>query len=293
MATPFRVPSLQGISSFSFPEAPVQLRKRPSGRVALMVFGALLLGLQLHSQGFAPDFPKPVLSGQLGVKNPGALAEAGSNIGAAGGANWNDLEATGTIVFGSDQNDSHAATLTVDGERYTRLDVTFDSGVRSLRLRSIAGRSITENGDRIDIPPATACAGLFAFPRLWRRAVNSQRVSLFDRGAFNLSGTTLHRVTMEYAPESEDFKYGPATVATDLYFDPQTHLLLYSVDSLAYINTHGQQLMRVTQYSNYQTLSGMTFPTTVSQYLERQLQWTLQLSSIQANQSPSLNMFLF
>ncbi|MFP5236005.1 MAG: hypothetical protein ACLGSD_08880 [Acidobacteriota bacterium] len=270
-----------------------KLSKSLSARLSVGILGSLLAMSPLYGQATGPDFPVPSRSSQLGVKDAGALAEVVSHIRAAGGANWNDLEASGTIVFGSSPNDSHTATLTLVGAKYSRLDVTFDAGVRSLRLRPVAGRSITETGDRIDLPPATACAGLVAFPRLWRRAVTSQRVSLFDRGMFNASGSMLHRVTMEYAPENEDFKYGPKTVATDLYFDPQSHNLLYSVDFLAYINTHGQRLLRITQYSNYRSTDGVNLPTTISESLGKQLQWTLQLTSIQLNQSPALSLFLF
>lgn len=258
----------------------------PVCRLLLLV---LLLPLPMQGQGL--QFPRPVTTGALNHRDAAAFAEITAHLNAVGATNWQDLEAAGTISFPA--GDSHNATLYLLGSEGTRLDITFDSSVRSLRDRGFVGEAHGESGDTVALPPTAALAGVLAFPRLWSEASSAATVSLYDHGNLAVGGTSLHRITMEYAPSAGFLPYGGTTVATDLYFEPHSHLLVYSVDSIPFSTTHGQPLLRITSYTAYQRFGAVLFPTSFQQILNGQLQWTLELSQFKLNQNLPLSTFSF
>jgi hypothetical protein len=117
---------------------------------------------------------------------------------------------------------------------------------------------------------------------------------LYDQSIYAGTGQSLHRITIEHPVESATGNgLKNRTAATDLYFAPNTHLLMYSVDSVTYNGTSGQTFSQVTSYEDYRQFNGIKVPTTVKQYLGGQLQWTLQLSQITINAAPPVNTFSF
>jgi hypothetical protein len=140
--------------------------------------------------------------------------------------------------------------------------------------------------------PETFSAGILAFPRLWGEALGSPQISLRDDGLFEGTAQTLHRITIEY-PYAYSSNGPIPTVATDLYFDPSSNLLLLSVDNLRVKENPNKLFQRVTSYGNYQLLSGVLFPTTIQQTVDGQPQWTLQISQVTTNTNPSDSTFEF
>jgi len=220
------------------------------------------------------------------------LAEINAHLQAVGAGGWQSLEATGTLTF--PDGTSHAASLFLTGSTFQRLDIEMESGSRSLRLGGVAGRFQDERGSMGSLPPATARAGIVAFPRIWADAASSSNVSLYDQHLYTGTGSNLHRITLEYALEgSSQSHFGNRTAATDLYFNPGTHLLAYSVDTVTFIGFVRQSFSRVTSYEEYQQFNGVKVPTTIKQYLNGQLQWTLLLSQVTENATHSADTFLF
>jgi hypothetical protein len=238
------------------------------------------------------SFPLPSITGTLGNKDPGALAEIKAYLLAVSATGWQSLEGTGTLTF--QDGNVHSALLYLKGAKYSRLDITMDSGIRSLRVSGFAGRSQDEKGNTGVLAPTTSSAGIVAFPRIWTDATTSAKVSLFDQKMYVGAGQSLHRVTIEY-PLDDAEGSGPLrrrTAATDLYFDPNNHLLLFSVDSFS-VSTMRQRLARVTSYADYQPFDGVSVPTTIKQILNGQEQWMLQLSHVTINTSSPTSTFLF
>jgi hypothetical protein len=244
---------------------------------------------------FAPcqeaTFPLPSVTGKLGHKDAGAVAEVAAHLRAVAASGWHDLEGTGTLTY--DDGDAHSASLYLMGSAYTRLDVVMDSETRSVRLQSSFGSFMGDSGEQSSLLPKTSRTGIVAFSRLWTDALGSALPSLFDQGLYTGSGTSLHRITIEYPLNPGGYSSGDPTVATDLYFDPSTHLLLFSVDDVAFSNSSGQRFLRVTSYGDYQPFSGIQFPTQIQQTLNGQLQWSLQLSQITVNTNPPVTTFSF
>lgn len=252
---------------------------------------ALALSASLASSAQTPDFPLPVATGRLGQKDPAAWAEVLAHLQAAAASNWKDVEATGTLTYPA--GDTHAASLFLLGSRYSRLDVTMDSGTRSVRLISTYGRFKDETGVKSPLLPITSRAALVAFPRIWIKAAAAGPISLFDKGTIATNGQNLHRITFEFPLGPGTYSPGDRTEATDLYFDPNTHLLLFSVDSLRFANSANQPFLRVISYGNYQRFAGILFPTALTETLNGQVQWNLQLAQFSVNANPPSSTFLF
>jgi hypothetical protein len=253
---------------------------------------SLVVGLPYCARAQEQRLPSPSTTGILGKKDASALAEINAHLQAVGAGGWQSLEATGTLTF--PDGTSHAASLFLAGSKLQRLDIEMESGSRSIRLGGFAGRFQDERGNKGSLPPATASAGIVAFPRIWADAATSSKVSLYDQHLYTGTGSNFHRITIEYALEvpSRSF-FGNKTAATDLYFNPSTHLLDYSVDAVTFNGPARQSLSRVTSYEQYQQFNGVKVPTTIKQYLNGQLQWTLLLSQVTENATHSADTFLF
>lgn len=236
-------------------------------------------------------FPTPMANGSLGAKDPNALAEVESFIQVTGGSAWQDLVGTGTLSYQDGQ--SHPATLYLQGSGSSRLDIDMGSGSRSVRLIASAGTFQDESAGQHPLLPNTSRIGIVAFPRVWTDAATSPLVSLFDHGLYAGTGQPLHRVTVEYQLNPGSYAVGDPTVATDLYFDPNTHLLLFSVDSVRFANAQQQVFLQSIAYGAYQTVNGVSVPTSLIQTLNDQPQWALQLSQITLNSHPTPDTFSF
>jgi hypothetical protein len=236
-------------------------------------------------------FPTPVVAGTLGHKDSAAVAEVQAFVQATGGSSWVDLAATGTLTY--PDGSAHSASIWLQSSQNARLDVSFDSGLRSTRLAGAFGAFQDETGEISPILPINSRAGIVAFPLLWSEALNSPQVSLYDHGIVPIGTTMLHMVTLEIPVTPGDAEPGNPTEATDFYFDPSTSLLLFSVQSLQFANSAGQAFQQVTAYSGYQGFGGVLVPTTIQQALNGQVEWNLALMQVLVNSTTDPNIFLF
>jgi hypothetical protein len=261
-------------------------------KMVTRMFQAFVLFTICTITASSQQFPAPVALGLLGRQDPGALAELAANLQTCGVHNWNDLKASGTLTYAS--GDDHPATLYLLGANYSRLDVETPGVVRSIRFTPTSARSSDERSGVSQLTPSAFAAGLFALARTWTSlGASTNSFSLYDQGLSNVAGPPLHRVTLEYALGTPSDETTTVTFATDLYFDPTTHLLIYDVDSISYGTTGNSPTIREIYYSNYVTSNGYLVPTTIQETLNDQLQWTLQLSQIESNVNPSITTFSF
>jgi len=260
--------------------------------IGAVILWSVLLLMPISALTQEQSFPLPSTTGAVGKKDPGALTEIKAHLLTVSAAGWQDLQATGTLTY--PDGNPHPATLFLMGSRYSRLDIEMGSGVRSLRLSGFVGSYQHEKGNQGTLPSAASSSGIVAFPRVWTDAEASSHVSLYDQSSYSVAGQNLHRVTMEYAIESATgVGLRNRTAATDLYFDPNSHLLLHSVDAVTLNGPMHQTFIRVNTYGDYEQFSGVKIPTSIKQYLNGQLQWTLQLSQITINTAPPAHTFSF
>jgi hypothetical protein len=239
------------------------------------------------------DVVTPAMTGPLGQYDPGALSEMIDHLKAVSGTTaWSDMQAMGEITYpGSAQ--TNAATLSILNIDRFRLDVTTPQGLTSTRIAGRMGAMQTASGNKLYLPEATAALGLIAFPRLRAMTFSDGNSSLIDDGLAMVGGKQLHRVTLVYplyrprtvvvTTAAANSAASPSPVkklAEDLYFDPATHLLIKSVDVVLLPGPNNQRFVRCTTYGDYREVKGSQIPFQISQSLNGQMEWVLQLSSV-------------
>ncbi|HLH37143.1 MAG TPA: hypothetical protein VKX41_20895 [Alloacidobacterium sp.] len=222
--------------------------------------------------------PMPTFGGTLGQKDTAALQELIDYVKAVNITAWRGLQASGTLTDGS--GSTSQATLTIlNGDQF-RLDVETPTGQRSTRISGSYGKTLEVDGKSFPIPPATAKAGLFAFPRLLVSNFPNSNTSFIDRGQISVDGKLLHRITVEESAFPAEVVLDQQGInVTDLYFDPTTHLLLKSAAAVQLDTADRQRYLIVVTYGDYQKVQDSLVPLVYSQTLNGQPQWTLHLNS--------------
>lgn len=234
--------------------------------------------------------PMPAFTGSLGQKDAAALQELIDYLKAVNIGAWKGLQATGTMTDSSGANNQ--ATLTVLNSDQFRLDVQTSKGERSTRISGSFGKTLEVDGRSFYTPPATAKAGLLAFPRLLDSTFPNSATSLVDRGQVQIDGRSLHRITIEEPAFPGNAVTDQRNVSvTDLYFDASTHLLIKSAGAVQLDSADRQRYLVVVTYGDYQKVQGGLLPHQYSQSLNGQRQWTLQLNA--ANLQPSVDSTYF
>jgi hypothetical protein len=242
------------------------------------------------------DVPTPVKAGVRGRKDAGALQEIVSFLQAVHFNGWTDMEGTGIATLPADSGEGQcSATLMILGSDDVRLDLQTAKGVRSIRLSGAMGETQHETGTRTSVPPSTAAIGLFAFSQLFTRNFSVNDLSVVDRGIIQIEGNALHRITLEvpYERKNADGSGHDRDLATDLYFDPASHLLIKSANLIRLGNSGAANLLRVVTYTDYREVNAMLIPFRYTQTLNGQRQWVLQLDQVQFNAGLNSSSFHF
>ncbi|WP_348269687.1 hypothetical protein P8936_15230 [Edaphobacter paludis] len=271
----------------------------------LVGLGCSVLHAQITSEIEVPSSPKRVYGafdkdiavpddavGPLGRKDSGALTELTSHLKAVGASPWIGMVGTGQITYGTKDSTAYGATLSILGSSWFRLDGETSSGPLSVRISLNHGAIQEPDGRQFPVPPDTAATGIFQFAQLRLSNFPGEAESLLDRGPIVVDGVSLHRMTVEFPSVSRD----PATgahkgIATDLYFDPVSHLLVKSANSIRLDGGHDNDFLRVITYGDYRKVGDSMIPFSYTQTLNGQKQWTLQLTNVQLN--PTLNPTFF
>jgi len=272
----------------------------PEPRKRTDIVRRLLVGVTLSSAiafgQSAPsslDIPFPAASGVLGRADAGASAELIAHLKAVGLSPWTGMQGTGQIAYGNDTA-TYSATLTISGNTGFRLDAANQQGHFSLRIRGSHGEIQEANGHRILILPNTAASGIVQFQLLRLANFPGQKTSLLDRGTVTIGGQILHRLTYEFPAVAATL---PAqkqhTIATDLYFDPATHLLVKSANAIRINGAGNHDFLREITYEDYRQVDGISIPFRYTQTLNGQKLWTLQLSDVQLNPTLQPTYFQF
>ncbi len=246
-------------------------------------------------QGIVLPQPMP-LSGR---QDAAALIELRAYRTAVGAGTWTDMVGKGNLTTGGANavpgNDADPATLWILGHNGFRLDVQKQKGLSSVRMDGTYGIAQHEDGKIKPMDARDAVTGLLAFPSLFEANFPTAQTMLTDQGFATVDGTTLRRISVETSwPDGETDASGASmTAVTDLYFDPQTHLLIKSATAVLGSDVSPEQYLRVVTYGDYRATDGMQIPYRYSETLNGQSLWTLQLSHIQLNQGLSQASFHF
>jgi hypothetical protein len=240
---------------------------------------------QAQSSPQTLDVPSPTTSGVRGHVDPGALAEISQHLKVTGSAPWTGMQGTGQITYGKDTT-AYSATLTILGNQRFRLDGQTSKGMLSIRINGLHGKIQEADGRQDLIVPDTAASGIFQFQLPRFANFPDASTSLLDHGSSVVAGATLHRITFEFpvfSPNSRARTQKQKTVATDLYFDGTTHLLVKSVNAIRINGSGNNDFLREITYDDYRSVGNILIPFRYTQTLNGQNQWVLQLSEVQLN----------
>ena len=241
---------------------------------------------------FDKDIVIPDAKGPLGQRDSGASNELLGHLAVVGTSPWTGMVGTGQITYGTTDSTAYSATLSILGGTGFRLDSQTSRGALSIRISGRHGIIQEPDGRQFPILPDTAATGIFQFVQPRLPNIPGATGSLLDRGPIVVDSVSLHRVTIESPGAGHDLVTGKATIiATDLYFDPSTHLLVKSANSIGLDGAHNNHLLRVITYGDYRKVGNSMVPFLYTQTLDGQKQWTLQLTDVQLN--PTLDSTIF
>jgi hypothetical protein len=226
----------------------------------------------------------PNATGALGQRDAAALKEITEHLAIVGSAPWLGMQGTGQIVYGSKDPTAYSATLSMTGSNQFRLDAQTNKGEMSIRIHGGLGKIKSGDGTMSSMPFDTAMSGLFPFARPRLKNFPGARGSLLDHGLTTIGGTELHRITFEVPTIGRNpVTKSRQTVATDLYFNPTSHLLVKSSTSITIADGRNVKFLFVVTYGDYRKVGTSMVPFRYTEAMNGEQYWTLQLSDVQLN----------
>jgi hypothetical protein len=243
----------------------------------------------LDSDVLIPDLPT---NSAAHSSDAAALQVLANYLKSVNASTWGGMQAVGT--FSSPNGSSivlSPATLTVrDGDSF-RLDVQISEGNRSFRIEGGIGQILESDGKKHVVPSIAAKSFLVAFPHLLMPGFPDTQAILLDRGLVTIETRSLHRITVIETVLLDSLHSQSGTGVLDLYFDPMSHFLIKSAQYVQLDSGDRAHYLQVVSYSNYQAVEGVQIPFTISQTLNGQKQWAMNLTEV--NLHPTLDKSYF
>lgn len=173
---------------------------------------------------------------------------------------------TGTLVVGDGRSaKSYGADMVFGTGNRFRLDIHSPTE-QSVRVFGAKAERTTSRGDRKPLPK-TFLGSLFLSPGLLKAVLATPSFSIVDQGSVILDDQHFLRITV--GSPSQPAKMFPDSV--DLYFDPDTHLLAYSVIVVPVEEHASYSIRRVVQYDKYSAEENVVMPHRFVEYDNDQL----------------------
>ena len=268
------------------------MRKNSTIHLKTIVRLVLLAGLPLLGQH--TDIPKvtgpadggfryPNFAGRLGEKDTTAVVVLEAYLAAAAPRGSEGFCGTGTIAVGLGGAANLNASLAIDGDGRSRLDMSAPAGLRSVRMNGLNGGIVQEDGTIMRFPAPVSRAGLFPTSATLRRILKNKETALRDDGEITVSGTRYRAITVAQPllPGRPNNSLIPPVV-TQLFFDPTTHLLMKAVDSVVLSESSRSRHIRVVSFTNYGRHGEEAVPTAISEARDGQATYRLTLTDVQA-----------
>lgn len=221
-----------------------------------------------------------------------AVAALSQALSAAGGPQAlgviQDFTATGQITY-SWPGSSNQGTVTLRGRGLDqfRLDAVLPEGTRSWAVSHGMGNLKAADGTETKIPGHNAIAlGSLTFPYLPLMAASldsTTTVSTVGPTSVNGANALQIRVQRHYTSSSDPNGTLAQLTTRDFFIDPNTFLILKCELMTHPVQTFTVSLPEDISFSNYQRVSGVEVPFTITESINGQQIWTIQLSSIQFN----------
>lgn len=256
-------------------------------RRVLPTFFTLLcvLAFQVHAQQVGSP-------SQLVQRDPQALQVLTQAVIAAGGisaiAGVEDYTATGTITYSWGGHEvPGAVTLKGRGTGQFRLDVTFDSGVRSWAVNNGTGFVKETSGTVKPISyPNAVNFGSLTFPATYLlRVLQDASSTVLYVGLESKYEHQVHHIQTQKA-----FTGGPdprghfsRLSRRDFFIDTTTYQVLGTMDSIHPENAATIDLRHEMQFSEYQSVNGVLLPFSIAETISGQHTYTMQIAQVSFN----------
>lgn len=236
--------------------------------------------------------PRPTLSGSsTPILDANALAEIQAYVAAAGLTEWNGMQATGTMTYTGAPASLPASLDVLPGNR-VKLVITDQHGEDINATNGGFGHIQFAGHPDSPLPAVSVAGGLLPFDMPALVAQSPTSFNVIDGGVVQLADETLHRVTVEISILHRDAGAGSdSRAAIDFYFDPSTHLLKKSATIFMFAGGGLQRFVRVLTYGEYKTSGPLRIPTKISETLDRQATWSLQLTTMNTTTPPAVSLF--
>jgi outer membrane lipoprotein-sorting protein len=240
----------------------------------LFVFSAVITCPYLRAQATQDVQAKAVLTK--------ALAAAG---GATAIAAIQDFSATGTIsYYWGAEVVKGTVTVKARGPAQFRLDAILPSGTRTWAVSNGQGTLIELDGTRSKIPYYNAINfGLLS----WRlpfivKALTDSSASISQKGLTQTKGGTAYQIHIQNTDSSIPDAFVANLKSMDYFFDSTTYVLIKTVDSNYSTTNTVQAYEHALMYSDYRNV-GVMIPFSITELINNQQTWTVQLDSINFN----------
>jgi hypothetical protein len=250
----------------------------------------ILVSIALTYSAFAQSQPP---------SDPQALAYASQSIAAlTGGVAISDVTLTGNVTWNGGWSDTGTATLRALGSGESRMDLALTSGtrteIRDAQTGALLGQWFAPNNT----------SGYFASQNCWTNAVwffpvlgslaAGPNVVLSYLGQTTWNGESVQHIQSYIYQANWPTIPGPTPQqlsTIDFYLDAAT-LLPSAVTFNAHPDNNATtNLLIEIDFSNYQTVSGVTVPMQIQKYQQGNLMVNLTLSGASFNTGLSLSIF--
>jgi hypothetical protein len=234
--------------------------------------------------------PKATAQGS-GIKDPVAVTLINSCLAASGGtqalSSIQDFAASGTSAFDWDSPTQAGAVMKgrVSANQF-RFDANLANGTRSWAVTNGAGVLVEVDQTRTKFSYQTAL-GLrsLSWPVLDFLAALSDPASAISYiGLVSIDQGQVHQIHIQEAYSADADPTGILSSASsrDYFIDPNTFLLVEIKDTQS-IGTPAQNYAQSVLFSSYTNVNGLVVPYSVTEMIDGQKTWTVQLSNISFN----------
>lgn len=238
--------------------------------------------------------PQPLRVIPSDHKDPVAMALVSHHLQMTGSLTNVAVHAAGTIDI---DRGARVSTGTVDmyfaNINNFRMDVKAPDTTYSIRLTEHSA-AIQRDGESVrQLPASEAIVGILPILKLTQDLLSNHEVSVLDEGPIKVSGTELHRVAVSVPllPKANGGQ-GESEII-DLYFDPSTGLLSKTVRNQSKVKSlHGSSNVVIDTYSSFTTVGSVSIPAKISESVNGQHLWTINLSNITIA-NPQADIFVF
>lgn len=226
------------------------------------------------------------------TRDPQALTILTQCLQAAGGTQAisaiQDFTASGTITYYS-AGEQVQGTVTVKGRGFGqfRMDASFPDGVRSWIVSKHSAFEKNPDGSTSSLPSQNAVKPASAtFPLLYLVSVlQDTSISVSNSGLVTHNGNRMYDIVVQKVlSKSVDPLNAVGDTTKEHFFIDPNSLVIQSVQDMAYRKDGGLGASaHEIQFSTYQTVSGVSVPLSITEFIADRKTATIQLNQVSFN----------